>query len=292
MPPEINDADAAGYIEALLTPEEREAIAGGDDDEDEDEDEDDGAIVTDMDQNEGDADVKAQPVEAPETAPLATAEPKAAPRAPAPVAPEDLSPLVRKLDDAKAAREEAWSGYQDGDLDEDEYRAAINAADVAADNARDELAMARARPAVQQQLVQQAEDQRWDAAVEKFKAAEPALFAPDRVSGFNAHVQFLTEHRPDLSFEGALKLAKTLYTAEAEEMGKPMTPAPGPKPGRGPRPGAPKTLALAPQASAATIDDGRYSGVDRLLETGDPMGAEAAMARMTDAEFDAYARSA
>jgi hypothetical protein len=290
MPPEINEADAAGYIEALLTPEEREAIAGGDDYEDEDED--DGAIVTDMDQDEGDADVKAQPVEAPETAPLATAEPEVAPRAPAPVATEDLSPLVRALDDAKDAREQAWVGYQDGDLDEDEYRAAITAADTAADDARDKIAMARARPAVQQQLVQQAEDQRWDDTVAKFKAAEPALFAPDRVSGFNAHVQFLTQNRPDLSFEGALKLAKTLYTAEAAAMGKPMDATPGPKPARGPRPGAPKTLALAPQASSATVDDGRYAGVDRLLETGDPLGAEAAMGRMSAEEFDAYARSA
>lgn len=171
------------------------------------------------------------------------------------------------------------------------------------DGQRDELRSALIRAEITRNQTLDA----WDREVMEFLGEHPEIHAkPIRLQAFDAALRLITSDGQNANLSNR-KVIQTAYDLWAEELGvtsfaaKPQ-PQPAPSPAAAtsapqpPKPvaehkPAPPTLAKIPAADISETDDGKYAALDRLQER-DPVAYEAAIAKMSDAEFAAYTRAA
>jgi hypothetical protein len=270
--------------EELLTDSERAALADdlGEDGYGEEEDGDDDTTQTD---------------EIAEAARIA-AEQEAAMAAkteiPAAADMPDMDDLTQKLADLKTAEEDLKKQWNDGDLADEAYHEALKA--NVREAARLETQQERAAEAIQ------AENERWSDAVKSYKAANPDLFANDKVRGALDRLVGEVTSNPlyaVLPFEKQLERAHIRLHQDAELLGlgeiaapktsaKKETAKADQTPEKRKRPEPPPTLSRIPASDATGPEDGRFSQIDRLDGQVKPEVAEAMLLRMTPQEREAY----
>lgn len=283
----------------LLTPEELEALKEPDEVEEEE-------VLEEKPQPEPNEDPNAQeeqkPVEEPKPEPAAKEEPKADPEpepekvvvAPRPrgvlndTLPEDYQQRVDA--NAEAARE-LRKKYNDGDISFDEYE---DAREKLSDEKQD-LREIKMRAEIADQSATVSLQQSWDNTMGVFLEAHPeAISSNVRRSAFDHILREVTA--PIMAAGGMPGQAEIdkAYAILAKEFGFEQKKAdPQPEPKKEPKPDlkVPPVLGGLPAASATGTEDGRWAQLDRLIDS-DPLRYEAELAKLSDADRDAYLQSA
>lgn len=209
--------------------------------------------------------------------------------------PKDAKTRLEQIETEIAAAEEKWDA---GDIGDTEFKRSIKElnAERAQISARIEAAQVYATRS--QAEAQAADDRRWKAAVDGFKAANGELWKDEHRPRFNEHVKAVTAdpRYASMTFDQQLRLAANFYVSEraaldlpAPKLGK-AAPAPAPKPGAGRRPPLPQTLAHLPAAEMTETGNSRFSHIEAMEAAGDVEGAEEAVARLSAADRAAYLR--
>lgn len=277
-----------------LTDEEIEALK-------EDLGEGDAPIVLDGDEGddddgeggEGEGGKPTPPKEAPkpnDPEPEPEAEERAEPIAPPLVATKPDDTALKALDDAETALE---TQFDDGDITASEYRKGLR--EVADKRAALQWEVQKADLAAT--MKEQAETNAWDRDVREFMAGPAAhvMASNALVQTFDAYVRQVTGDAANAGLSNKAQLAKALRLFDTD-MGKAFGKQPSPKAGDAPNPApkpkreVPPSLARVPQADIEDMSGGKYAALDRLAET-DPDAYEAAVAKMSTAEFEAYSNS-
>lgn len=283
-PKEILDGLTEAEIEALKEDlgEGDAPIILGDDDSDEGGD-------------GGEGGAPAAPAETPKPGetpaePELSPEDRAQPIAPVLVAAKPDDTALKALDDAEATLE---AQFDDGDITASEYRKGLR--EVA--DKRATLQWEGQKAELAASMREQAETNAWDADVREFMAGPAAhvMASNALVQTFDAYVRQVTGDAANTGLSNKAQLAKALRlfdTDMGKAFGKPApkgdAPAPTPTP-KGKRE-IPPTLARVPQADIEDMSGGKFSALDRLAET-DPDAYEAAVAKMSASEFEAYSNS-
>lgn len=295
--PEVEDADTDTDAELdMLTEAER---AGMQEEEDEGGDDD-----AEVEGNEGDLEAPeaaAEPEAPAEELPAEPADPAAEPAAEeaAPDEPDDspaIAPLSQRVDvqavnarleEIKAQKDALAAQMDEGSLTGAEFTAKL-------DELNDERASLTTQ-VQQQQQHDKAVETAWYGDVDKFLARHPDLKANNtRLQSFDLVVKAVTSDPANhgLSNRKQLDMAYAQWKADMGIEDKPAAPepkadAPAPKPRRA-KPEIPPTLAHLPAADAAALDDGKFSHLDSLLNKGDHLAFEDALARLSDADRNDY----
>ena len=199
----------------------------------------------------------------------------------------DVQAVNARLEEINAAKAALAAQMDEGSLTGAEFTAKL-----------DELNDERASLSTQVQQQQQhdkAVETAWYGDVDKFLARHPDLKANDtRLQSFDLVVKAVTSDPANhgLSNRKQLDLAYARWKADMGIEDKPAAPepkadAPAPKPRRA-KPEIPPTLAHLPAADAASMDDGKFSHLDSLLNKGDHLAFEDALARLSDADRNDY----
>lgn len=296
---------------ALLTPEEREGFEDGGDDEPE-LDDDGNPINADDDngddQNDGadddaaaddanteqpgrddgaaaaqallDAAKGEQEVEPPRAQPVPLI------RAEVPADIEDKRADVEKRRDAIAQE------FEDGDKTAREFQAANRLLD----KEENELDWLVRKADLSVETTKAQAEASWYKSTEAFLADHPEIMKNELVyNAFDAVVRQVTADKANHGLSDHKQLEKA-HAIWAESLGIKVEAAPAPKGKTDPKaPAKPKRdlppiLAGVPAATASETDDGKYAALDRLMET-DPLAYEAALAKMSPTESDAYLAS-
>ena len=246
--------------------------------------------------------------------PTADPEPTAVVAAvvPASVAPDepepqiDLAAIDAKVQETiKDKRTEIMDAYDEGDMTRAEMEAALSTLISEAATIRSDLAQQERTAALtarQQQKVVEA----WYGSVNSYHEKFPDLNSEAHINGWDKALKEVNSD-PELlrlPADDRLRIAHENYAIRAAALGRPI---PGPKGAAKPavppkeeklevkpsseRPPGPPTLAGFPASDSNEANDGRFATLDRLIET-DPSAAEAAIARLSPAERDAYLRGA
>ncbi|CAM8654929.1 hypothetical protein [Sphingobium cupriresistens] len=181
----------------------------------------------------------------------------------------------------------------DGEITTKEFTAALNKLN----DEKNQLTNALS----QQESADKAVHERWYKDVNQFLDKNPELKANDtRLQSFDAVVRRVTGDpaNASLSNKKQLELAKTTWR---EEMGysEPAKTEPKPAPktadgkpdGKKPasaKPALPPTLHNVPAADIEIGDDGKFSHLEALLNTGKTIEFEAALARLSEADQQDY----
>lgn len=292
LPPEDDDFDADAPLtedeRALLSEEELAILDGAEGD----------AAQTET------ADTDPAPGAATETAPAVA---PAATAQELPPRPEvDAEAARAKVENADAAREAAFTAYEDGETTRDEYLAQMKRIDQEVAESRADLALIARH--------EQAEEAAFTARVESFKADATAYlkefaFLTDEahITAFDRHVRAVTAaHSERMGNRAMLEMAHKLYATEAEALGQALpavpaartttqkatttTPEPG-KPKLAPKPQAPVTLRTIPAAAISETAQTRYAAIQARLDAvdGDPWAAERIMLSLSPEEREAFA---
>lgn len=293
---------------ALLTDEERAALAEPDKVEEGEQDDDeakaqaeaDAAKKAAEDQAKIDADKKAEEEAA---AAAAQAEADAAKKAEPEPEPQKqvVTPRPRgvlndtlpedyqqRVDQNAAAMKDLRKKYNDGDISFDEYE---DARDKLADEKQD-LREIKLRSEISDQSATVSLQQHWDTIMGTFLGAHPeAISTPVRQNAFD---QILREVTAPIMAAGGMPGKAEIdkaYAQLAKEFGleakKPETEQKQEKqPNK-----VPPVLGGLPASSATGTEDGRWAQLDRLIDT-DPLRYESELAKLSEADRDAYLQSA
>lgn len=320
MPSDLTEEELA-----MLTPEERAIIEGKDEEGAEtstEDDEADKAEASDDDAEKAKAEAAAADEADDKGDETAESEAKAGDdttegTAWSPPEAIDLTELDQKLTDAEKARDEAFQQFEDGEIDDAAFKEALKAAESDLRTAEREKAVAESKYEADMQGFRDT----WTGVVQDYAKSVPDLFGDDHADAYNVHVkQVNASDNPAimaLSMEDRLRVAHARYAAEASAMGKtvPDLPSSDPEPAKqDPAPAKTDeekateaalaavkekgktqpaaTLRDMPSEEAVAPDAGKYSAIDRVIDSGDVAKAEAMVAKMTEEEFDAYLRSA
>lgn len=293
----LSDEELAAINGDDLSDEERDllqSVAGdGDDGDDDDEDDDEPADeVGDDDDQDGDAD--------PETiaaanADSAAAQPPASERQPAAsyqaaVLPADFQ---EQISATHTAQSDLLQRFQEGDLEVSEYVAELSKIT----EQRDALVAARIKAEISQEMAEQASAREWQQAVHRFidrvAKDEQVDYRADaaRAKDLDAFVKLLANdpENAQQSSEWFLQEAHKLVNARR---GGTVTatkddPRPRPAPRKPDLKAVPKTLAHVPGSDGPGDVSDEFGNVDAL----DGLDLESAIARMTPAQREKYARA-
>lgn len=299
-----------------LTPEEIEALGIDDGDttatqgELEDQAAAGGATTTEEDDDDADKQGKADdnadagtPGAEGDAAPVASAEQPAAAAADEPSKPSSAAaqaPLLvatapedaeQKLADIASQKAELRKKYDDGDLTFDEYE---GEKDTLVKQERDiERQIDKANIAAE--LETQRQKNQWDADCQNFLDANKDLYTgeanKERFEALNETIMLLAKQPRNAGLTGPQLLAKahTVTLAArgeaapaAKEQAKPAEKKPIPKPA------LPPDLGAMPAASGNDPSEGKWASLDRLRDSGNGVAYEAALAKMSAADRDAY----
>lgn len=300
---------------ALLTPEEREGFEEDNDDEPELDDE--GNPIASEEEEEGD---EGDEAEAAAAAALEAAKDKtpsrddgsaadaaqalldAAAEADAAVeAPRAQPvPLIRAevpadIEAQKAAietqRDEIAQKFEDGDMTAREFQAENRKLDKQ-DNDLDWLVR---KAELSAETTQAQTEATWYKSTEEFLKDHPEIMKNELVyNAFDAVVRKITADKANHGLSDRKQLEKA-HAEWSEALGIKTASAPKDKtaanaPAAKGKRDLPPNLGTVPAATASETDDGKYAALDRLIET-DPLAYEAALAKMSPAESDAYLAS-
>lgn len=303
---------------ALLTPEEREGFE--EDNDDEPKLDDDGNPIVSGDADDTDADdgddaeaIAAAALEAAkdktpsrddgQAAEAAQALLDAAAEADATVEAPRVQPvpLIRAevpadIEAQKTAietqRDEIAQKFEDGDMTAREFQAENRKLDKQ-DNDLDWLVR---KAELSAETTQAQTEATWYKSTSDFLADHPEIMKNELVyNAFDAVVRKVTGDKANHGLSDRKQLEKA-HAEWAEALGITVDPAAKPAADKKPAAAAkgkrdlPPNLGTVPAATASETDDGKYAALDRLIET-DPLAYEAALAKMSPAESDAYLAS-
>lgn len=293
----LSDEELAAINGDDLSDEDRDllqSVAGdGDDGDDDDEDDDEPADeVGDDDDQDGDADPETI---AASNADSAAAQPPASERQPA--ASYQAAALHADLQEQISATHTAQSDllqrFQEGDLEVSEYVAELSKIT----EQRDALVAARIKAEISQEMAEQASAREWQQAVHRFidrvAKDEQVDYRADaaRAKDLDAFVKLLANdpENAQQSSEWFLQEAHKLVNARR---GGTVTatkddPRPRPAPRKPDLKAVPKTLAHVPGSDGPGDVSDEFGNVDAL----DGLDLESAIARMTPAQREKYARA-
>lgn len=222
--------------------------------------------------------------------PAPEAEDPAPPAGDAPQEPVTV-PLIRSEDTEAATTRLAAidtesndlaGRFDDGDITAKEYAEALKKLE----SERRDLDWTIRKTALAAEMIEQQQTQAWFGAVNDFLAEHPEIKGNKlRYASFDMAVREVTGNEANAALTGPQKLAKAYKewstALNIKPAGKPETPKPEA------RKPLPPSLANIPASDASSVEDGKYALLDRLAEK-DPMRFEAELARMSEAEQDAY----
>lgn len=224
------------------------------------------------------------------TQPAAAAvEPAAAPSAPqsAPIlvaeAPADAD---AKLAEIKSKKDDVITRFDDGDITAKEMQSELDA--LGKQEREIERAIDKAQIAAD--LEQQRKQNEWAGQCNSFLSEHPEYDGGkgERFEHLNETLIALAKMPRNASLSGPELLAKAHTLVKAERGEAVAAPAPGKTVKTPvPKPALPPNLAGVPAAASNDPGEGKYASLDRL-QTANPEGYEAALAKMSDAERDAY----
>lgn len=210
----------------------------------------------------------------------------------------DMASITQKVKEIEAEESDLIAKYEDGDLDDDEFRTKI--ADI----------RSRYGDAVADQKIaaRQVEDfnAQWGGAVNAYRENNPGIWDDKAtLTAFDAEVRAITgsgsfDH---LSFQKQLELAHRRLASSADLLGlkvpplngasKPSETASRKAPEGEDLGGAPRTLKDVPQSDMDPGQGGEFAELDRLVQTeSDPDVIEAALAKLTPEQRERYASMA
>ena len=199
--------------------------------------------------------------------------------------PEDYQ---QRVEQNAAAMKDLRKKYNDGDISFDEYE---DARDKLADEKQD-LREIKLRSEISDQSATVSLQQHWDTIMGTFLGAHPeAISTPVRQNAFD---QILREVTAPIMAAGGMPGQAEIdkaYAQLAKEFGldakKPETEQKQEKqPNK-----VPPVLGGLPASSATGTEDGRWAQLDRLIDT-DPLRYESELAKLSEADRDAYLQSA
>lgn len=222
----------------------------------------------------------AKPVEA------ATAEPGATQSAPIYVAeaPADAEANLAEIATKKA---DLLTQFDDGDLTAKEYQTQVDA--LAKDERAIERAQDRAQIAVD--MESQRQQREWDQSCNSFMAQHAEYKDAELFSHLNETIIAFAKMPRNTGLSGPELLEKAHKAVAAERGTSTAAPTPTPTPAASakapPTPALPPNLGSMPSASPNDPGEGRFASLDRLMMS-NPEAYEAALAKMSSAEIDAY----
>lgn len=273
---------------AALTDEEREGLLDEDllDDEPEDEDDGDDAGKPASDPGADDADAAGRDDGANPDDGAADAQPEAeASNAPALIKSELPDDLDAKLADIDKREDELSEKFEDGELTTAEYRAELRKLT----GERGEIEKAQLKHSLAEDFNQAQLEANWNRDCEQFLAKHPEVKASQlRMDAFDTVVRKITAETMTAGKAPGMTDLQKAYSEWSEQLGiqsaKPA--AKGARQGKQSRE-LPPTLANVPAAEMQDTADGKWAQLDRLMDT-DPLAYEAALAKMSEADQDAY----
>ncbi|TPW31464.1 hypothetical protein FJU08_06805 [Martelella alba] len=202
--------------------------------------------------------------------------------------PKDISDRLKALD----AKEDALvDRFEDGDLTTREYNAELRKVN----KERSTLEWQVHKAELSEESTQSQREQAWYNTANGFLEQHPEIAANEtRYASFDAVLRKVTsEVIANGGWPGQAEIEKA-YQQWAADLGIKAEPAPNPAPApKNPapkQPDIPPSLAKVPAAGLEQTDDGKYAALDRLSES-DPLAYEEEIAKMNEAEFEAYANS-
>lgn len=213
-------------------------------------------------------------------------------------APADVE---ARLADIDKREDDLTSKFDDGDITSAEYRAELRKLE----RERGDIEKAQLKHDLATEFNEAQAEANWQRDVKQFLDAHPEVVSSKlRADSFDMVVRAVTAKTMEggkLPGTADLEAAYKEWSEQlgikpaAKDGGKPADPKPtDPKPAAAkpkvdvkPRPPATPTLANVPAAQVNDTDDGKWAHLDRLMES-DPLGFEKAMAKMSEADREAY----
>lgn len=218
--------------------------------------------------------------------------------------PADFDDQMKAITDRRAEirteRRSLTDKYEDGDLTSKEYHDAIDKLEDELEGLSDkrhELKRIEEKAQLAHEVNQSQAETRWYTTAETFLGEHPEITRNQTlVSVFDQIVKSVTAETMKAGKEPGLADLQKAYKQWAEDLGiTPQKPSKEPgkttqeQPQRKPR-NVPPTLGKVPAAETTDTDDGKYAYLDRLAEK-DPVKYEAALAKLTEAQWEEYSNS-
>lgn len=202
--------------------------------------------------------------------------------------PKDISDRLKALD----AKEDALvDRFEDGDLTTREYNAELRKVN----KERSTLEWQEHKAELSEESTQSQREQAWYNTANGFLGQHPEITANEtRYASFDVVLRKVTSAViANGGWPGQAEIEEA-YQQWAADLGIKTDPAPTPAPApQNPapkQPDIPPSLAKVPAAGLEQTDDGKYAALDRLSES-DPLAYEEEIAKMNEAEFEAYANT-
>lgn len=206
--------------------------------------------------------------------------------------PADLADKYAALD---TKEEELIAKFDDGDMTTREYNAELRKLN----EERNDLKWLERKAELSQETAQQQQQDVWVSTVEAFLPDHPVISeSEENWNSFDQVLRTVTAVRINAGQPYGKAELERAYKIWADERGI-SAKAPAAK---DPEPAAkapaaknkqekelPPTLAKVPAASNEDTDDGKYAALDRLMDK-DPQAYQAAIAKMSQSELDAYTK--
>lgn len=201
---------------------------------------------------------------------------------------EEINTQLTTLQQERAQLAEMFS---DGEYTASEYQDKLDELD----RQRDELRWQLRKGELVEDARRTQEANEWFSEVGRFLKENPDVQRNKLVLGnFDQCVREVTGDPANASLSNRRQLelahAKWCEALGVPAKGKGKRGAPAPAPALAQRAPLPPNLSRIPAADLTETDDGQYKALDRLMDT-DPIGFEKRLARMSEAEQDAYLSS-
>ena len=273
---------------ASLTDEEREGLLDDSllDDPEDGEDDGDDAGKPDADAGADDADEQPGRDDGADADDgTADAEPEAAAsNAPALIKTELPEDITEKLADIDKREDELSEKFEDGEITTAEYRAELRKLTWE----RSELEKSQLKHELAENFNQAQLEANWQRDVAQFLEKHPEVQASQlRMDSFDSVVRKVTAETMNAGKAPSMADLNKAFAEWSEQLGIQTKPAAkGDKQAKLARE-IPPTLAKVPAAEMQDTADGKWAHLDRLMDS-DPLAYEAALAKMSEADQDAY----
>lgn len=195
--------------------------------------------------------------------------------------------LQAQLDDIARQRGDLRTRFNDGDLTTEEYENQLDALN----DQRDDLRWAQRKANLSQETTRAQMEAKWETAVESFMPNHPEISSNQtRFNAFNAIVMELTAPIVEAGGQPGKEQLEQALKQWREDLGIETTGKPATTETTGKVRKTVPSLANVPAASSVETDDGKYADLDRLADR-DPEAYEAAIAKMSESEWEAYSNS-
>lgn len=210
-----------------------------------------------------------------------------------PLRTTDTAAATARIAEIEAERDRLAQEFDDGEMTAAEYRQA----NAKLESEQRDLDWTLRKADLSQELTAQQQEAAWYSEVGTFLNENKDVLKPDSLvlQAFDIAVRQVTGDEANDALNNRQKLQKAYDRLRADMGLAPVkasaSAAPQPRDtGKPTMRDLPPNLKNVPAADLESTDDGQFAMLDRLMET-DPMGYEAALAKMPEAQQDAYLRS-